>query len=229
MRRTTLVIPGFHGSGPAHWQTWFETQVPEARRVRRIDWDEPVLARWAGAVRQEIDAAHGPVWLVAHSFGCLAAVVAAAERPERVAGALLVAPADPARFSSIGVRDEHDPAGDTLAPWIPATPLGFPSILVASGNDPWVKLANATHWAERWGSRLLNIGHQGHINSESGYGPWPAGLALYHCLLATQEGLPLGNLEERKTRSKRGPKGVLAKLRHHTRDSWGFLLSGLNS
>ena len=38
------------------------------------------------------------VWLVAHSYGCLASVVAAADRPERVAGLLLVAPPEPDRF-----------------------------------------------------------------------------------------------------------------------------------
>jgi serine hydrolase len=222
MRHTTLVVPGFHGSGPAHWQTWFESVVPGARRVRRIAWEEPVLARWAGAVRQEINAAHGPVWLVAHSFGCLAAVVAAAERAEQVAGALLVAPADPARFSPLGLRDEHGPSNnDTLAPWLPDTPLGFPSIVVASSNDPWVKLGSAVDWAERWGSRLVNLGECGHINTESGHGPWPAGLALYHSLLESQEGLPLGNLNE-SARRRRGRRGLLVRLRHHTRDSWDF-------
>ena len=33
MQQTTLIVPGLHGSGPAHWQTWFETQVPGALRV----------------------------------------------------------------------------------------------------------------------------------------------------------------------------------------------------
>ena len=222
MRHTTLVVPGFHGSGPAHWQTWFESQVAGARRVRRIAWDEPVLARWAGAVRQEIDAAHGAVWLVAHSFGCLATVVAAAERAEEVAGALLVAPADPRRFSPLGVRDEFDGTdGETLVPWLPATPLGFPSIVVASSDDPWVKASNAAEWAERWGSQFVNVGRQGHINAESGQGPWPAGLALYHSLLEAQEGLPLGNLNE-TARRRRGRQGLLVRLRHHTRDSWDF-------
>lgn len=220
MRHTTLVIPGFHGSGPAHWQTWFEAQMPEARRVRCVDWEAPVLARWAGAVRQEIDAAHGPVWLVAHSFGCLAAVVAAADRPERVAGALLVAPADPARFSPLGLREpstlQHQ---DTLVPWLPDSPLPYPSILVASSNDPWVKLTAAAYWADCWGSQFVNLGQRGHINTESGHGPWPAGLALYHSLVATQEGLPLGNLDG-KPRPTRGRSSILARLRHRTRNSY---------
>ncbi|MBL8447586.1 MAG: alpha/beta hydrolase [Zoogloeaceae bacterium] len=221
MRHTTLVVPGFHGSGPAHWQSWFESQVLEARRVRRIDWEAPILARWAGAVRQEIDGTHGPVWLVAHSFGCLAAVVAAADRPERIAGALLVAPADPGRFTPLGLADGGSPR-DTLLPWLPQSALPFPSIVVASTNDPWVKLGTAAYWADSWASRLVDVGPQGHINTESGHGPWPRGLALYQALLATQEGLPLGSLEEKDGPTRRGRQGVLARLRHHTRDSWGF-------
>ena len=101
MRCTVLIVPGFHGSGPDHWQSWLERQLPESRRVSGIDWEAPVLARWAAEVRREIDAAASAVWLVAHSFGCLASVVAAADRPEKVAGALLVAPADPARFRPV--------------------------------------------------------------------------------------------------------------------------------
>ena len=61
-QRTTLIVPGFHGSGPDHWQSWFEARLPEARRVIGIDWEAPVLARWAGAVRDAIDRAPGPVW-----------------------------------------------------------------------------------------------------------------------------------------------------------------------
>ena len=61
MQHTTLIVPGFHGSGPTHWQSWFEARLPDARRVIGIDWEAPVLARWAGAVRDAIDRAPGPV------------------------------------------------------------------------------------------------------------------------------------------------------------------------
>lgn len=112
MRHTTLIVPGFHGSGPGHWQTWLEQRLPDARRVRGVDWEAPVLARWAAAVRREIDESAHAVWLVAHSFGCLAGAVAAADRPERVAGARLVTPADPARFGPLGLlEDAPGPAG----------------------------------------------------------------------------------------------------------------------
>lgn len=172
MQHTTLIVPGLHGSGPDHWQSWIETQVPDARRVPDIDWERPILARWANAVRDAIDASPGPVWVVAHSFGCLASVVAVADRPERVAGLMLVAPADPDRFTTAGLRDEasYHPQ-DSLAQWIPRDPLPAPSLVVASTNDPWVRLSSAAYWAECWGSQLLDIGAAGHINVDSGHGP----------------------------------------------------------
>jgi len=165
MPHTTLIVPGFQGSGPAHWQSWIEAQLPGARRVADIDWERPILARWANAVRDAIDRSPGPVWVVAHSFGCLASVTAAFNRPEKVRGALLVAPADPQRF------------GEATAPL--AQRLHHPSRVIASSNDPWVKDSTARHWAEHWGSEYLNIGAAGHINVDSGHGPWPQGLALF--------------------------------------------------
>jgi predicted alpha/beta hydrolase family esterase len=195
MQHTTLIVPGFHGSGPAHWQTWFEAQVPGTRRVSGIDWEQPVLPHWDQAVRDGIDQAPGPVWLVAHSFGCLAAVLAASSRPEQVAGLLLVAPADPERFTPQGLRGARTaPEQPSLARWIPRSPPGAPSLVVASTNDPWVRLSSAAYWAQCWGSQLVNIGAAGHINVDSGHGPWPRGLTLFKALQAAQGDLPLGTI-----------------------------------
>lgn len=217
MRHTTVIVPGLHGSGPEHWQSWLEAEEPGARRVSGIDWESPNLARWAAEVRREIDHAPGAVWLLAHSFGCLASVVAAADRPEKVAGALLVAPADPERFSPFGLRDNNRPGhSDSLAPWLPRTLLGLPSIVVASSNDPWVKLTVAAYWADQWGSRLLNVGFAGHINVDSGFGPWPRVLALLRAMQAAHEHLPLGAINNQRS-SPRGRRGALAKVRHRTR------------
>ncbi|MBI2311153.1 MAG: alpha/beta hydrolase [Betaproteobacteria bacterium] len=214
MPTTTLIVPGLHDSGPEHWQTWFESQVPAAVRVSRIDWEAPVLARWASAVRNSIDRACGPVWLVAHSYGCLAAVLGAADRPERVAGAMLVAPADPDRFSPSGFR--ADDSSESLVSWMPRSQLGFASTVVISNNDPWVKMTRAAYWAECWGSRLINIGDAGHINVDSGFGPWPQGLELFRSMQHSWGSLPLGPIgDSRFSRRRRG--GVLAKLRHRTR------------
>lgn len=166
---TTLIVPGLHGSGPTHWQSWFETVLPQARRVHQADWSRPLLDVWAEEVMDAIDAAPGDVVIVAHSFGCLASVAAAVHRRERIAGALLVAPADPVKFG--------------VEALLPTDALGFDSLVVGSTNDPWVSIATAQAWAGRWGSRFVDVGAKGHINVDSGLGPWPEGYALYESLL----------------------------------------------
>ena len=158
-----LVVPGLNGSGPDHWQSWIEPLVA-AQRVEQADWATPDIDLWSAQVEQWINACATPVWLIAHSFGCLASVVAAGRTSGRIAGALLVAPASPEKFG--------------IAARIPGQRLPFPSVLAASRNDPWMTYPSAASWAERWGARLIDLGEAGHVNPESGFGSWPDGLAL---------------------------------------------------
>ncbi len=216
MRHTVLIVPGYRGSGPGHWQSWLEGELPEARRVTGIDWDEPLLARWAGEVRREVDAAPGAVWLVAHSFGCLASVVAAADRPQRVAGLLLVAPADPERFELLGVRESPQRSAG-VGRFLPQSAFSCPSILVASRNDPWLQPDAARTWAERWGSRLIDVGDAGHINVDSGHGPWPLARVLLQQLRDRAGDLPLGLIAAERHAPLRGRSSALARIRHRTR------------
>ncbi|MFO1414132.1 MAG: alpha/beta hydrolase [Burkholderiales bacterium] len=159
-----LVVPGLHDSGPGHWQTHWEARFPELVRVVQDDFARPDLDAWAAAIAAAVEAAPAPPILVAHSFGCLATVRAAYTIGDAIAGVLFVAPADPARF---GIED----------PALAAT-LPFPSTLVASRNDPWLKFIKAGALAARWGSRFVDAGHAGHINADSGHGAWPEGQDL---------------------------------------------------
>lgn len=178
MMTTTLFVPGFHGSGPDHWQTWMESQLPNTRRITAIDWESPVLDIWAEAIQWEIKRSPDPVWLVAHSFGCLATIAASVALEDHIAGALLVAPADPDRFTPLGARESEPVTTTTLAARLPKQELGFPSLLVASSDDPWMPSSKLASWQAAWNSHCVCIGQAGHINVESGFGPWPAGLEL---------------------------------------------------
>lgn len=179
MESKILIVPGYRGSGPAHWQSWLQKRLPESERVAGIDWDEPQITQWSARIGDAIDSSSRPVWVVAHSFGCLASAVAIGERPKKVAGAILVAPADPGRFSLLGVRrqssDETVGSIKRLLPW---RNLGVPGLVIASENDPWIGIDQARYWAERWGFSLYNARRAGHINTESGFGPWPLLLDL---------------------------------------------------
>jgi predicted alpha/beta hydrolase family esterase len=165
---TTLIVPGLYGSGVDHWQSWFERRLPDCVRVVQSDWNTADLPRWSATVHRALNRAPGNVWVVAHSFGCLAAVQTAFDYPERIAGLMLVAPADPQRF---GLQDV-----------IPKSVLGVHSIVAASTNDRWMSIDSAANWAEAWGSQLINLGAAGHINASSGYGAWPRGLDIYWSL-----------------------------------------------
>jgi len=162
---TILIVPGLHNSGPTHWQSWFENTLPATRRVEQVDWERPGLSEWSERVCAAIAEQNDPVWIIAHSFGCLAAAHAGFVSGNRIRAALLVAPADPARFGEPAALLEKR--------------LAFPSLVVASRSDPWVKTSIAEHWANVWGSRYRNIGDAGHINVDAGYGPWPEGLAFF--------------------------------------------------
>ena len=173
---TILIVPGLWDSCPPHWQSWFEEQLPHSRRVTQRDWSKPDLPAWSSAIRRELDRAPGRSWIVAHSFGCLAAVHAGGSAAARVAGAMLVAPAEPSAF---GIESA-----------LPRVRLGFPALLVASENDNWMSLGKARSWALRWGAELVNAGAVGHINVASGHGPWPQGISLLKRLQKTPHAEP---------------------------------------
>lgn len=170
-----LIIPGLHGSGPGHWQRlWLEFD-PDARIVEQDDWDHPSLDAWLGRLGAAL--ADGiPKVLVAHSLGAILVAHFAARRlPGLVAGALLVAPADVERCAP------RHPALAGFAP-LPQGPLPFPSIVVASRNDPYAAFARAAGFAYSWGSALVDAGDAGHIHVASGHGSWPDGFRLLAAL-----------------------------------------------
>ncbi len=138
-----LILPGLNGSGRGHWQTWMQAQLgSQATRVEQDNWALPSLATWSQKASEYITDIPGKHLLVGHSFGSLTAVAAGFQNPERVAAAILVAPANPRKF---GVNTQ-----------LPKETLPFRSIVVASTNDPWMSYDNAAEWASVWGSQLIN-------------------------------------------------------------------------
>jgi len=170
-----LVVPGYQNSGPEHWQSVWEARHPEYRRVQQRDWEYPRRDEWVAAIDHAVRSAPGPVAFVAHSLGCHAVVQWSARHTHAVAGALLVAPSDVERLDALSdVR--------TFGP-VPLARLPFPSVVVASTDDPFADFERAQKWADAWGSELVSLGDAGHINATSGYGPWPEGEALLARLL----------------------------------------------
>lgn len=167
-----LILPGLGSSGPEHWQTLWQRLDPSYQRVELGDWDAPSCAAWCERLDQAVRADTGPIILVAHSLACiLVAHWAARGATGNVSSALLVAPADVdcPRHTPDCVRN--------FAP-LPRAALPFPSILVASRDDPYAAFARAEELAQLWGARFIDGGAQGHLNADSKLGTWPVGRAL---------------------------------------------------
>lgn len=171
---TIVVVPGWRDSGPGHWQSLWAERLVGAVRVQQDDWVTPSRAAWVDSLSRTLLAQAGPVVVVAHSLGCIATAHLPAEAAERIAGALLVAPADPERRSVL----------NDFAP-VPSQKLPYRSVLVASSNDPFCPVRLAGAFARAWGSEFVRMQDAGHINVESGHGEWPLGLALLQSLLGT--------------------------------------------
>jgi predicted alpha/beta hydrolase family esterase len=183
---TILTVPGLMNSGPGHWQTIWEDSLPNCRRVDLGRWDRPHRNSWVNRLDRAIVATPGDIILVAHSLGCHAvawwAALARAEWDDRIVGALLVAPPE-----VDGAVADSRLRG--FAP-LPRRLLPFPSIVVASRNDPYMTIDRARALATSWGSRFADAGETGHINARSDLGDWLFGRFLLTRLGADVPAVP---------------------------------------
>lgn len=187
-----LTVPGLGNSGSDHWQTRWERSSSDVRRVELDDWNEPRRNIWVNRLNMAIRRADRPVILVAHSLGCHALAwwveYEAFEEGHNVVGALLVAPPEVE-------ENVLDPRLTRFAP-VPQVAFPFPSIVVASRNDPYIRFARARQMATAWGSRFADAGPAGHINADSELGDWAFGRFLLHQLQRRAEIAPQAEMAE---------------------------------
>jgi len=173
---SVLILPGWQGSGPGHWQMHW-ARMQGCTVVAQNDWLHPLRGDWLARLDETVIDAPGPVVLVAHSLGCIlvSAWAGVSRHTARVRGALLVAPGD---TEAPGLKDR-------LPGWSPIARqvLPFPSILVGSQNDPYCTAERAQALARDWGARWVDLGAAGHINADSSLGEWPQGQALLQTFL----------------------------------------------
>ena len=180
MSTPVLIVPGWHNSSPDHWQSLWQAQHGYVR-VEQHNWDFPLRGDWMIQLEEAVLANPDAV-LVAHSLGCVLVAAWAAHSliSHKVKGALLVAPADVERPEM-----QH-----MLHSWSPIVRerLPFASIVAASRNDAHCSMLRASGLAQAWGSRLVDCGSVGHINTDSCVGDWPDGFALLQDLLKEKNG-----------------------------------------
>ena len=173
-----LHIAGTGNSGPQHWHTHWEATDPRCSRIIQDDWDHGSRADWVARIDEGINGSTVPAVLMAHSLGNIALTHWAASSSGPVLGAFLVAPSD-----IDGDWVEPGAIYEGFRP-TPMDPLPFPSVMIASTNDPYLSVARATEFAAAWGSELTFVGDQQHLGSECDLGVWPEGAALRDAFVA---------------------------------------------
>jgi predicted alpha/beta hydrolase family esterase len=177
-RLRALILHGWQGSGPEHWQSWLAQRLRLAGAHVQYpdlpDCDVPCPDRWGAALHRELRglaAEPGERVVIAHSLGCVlwlreAARIRAAHRVDRV---VLVAP--PCPGAKVAELAKFYPTGADKAAIDAAAGQ---TRLVCSDNDAYCPgRGAATHWGVPLELDVDRLPGAGHLNVEAGYGPWP--------------------------------------------------------
>jgi uncharacterized protein len=162
-----LIVPGLGGGAAGDWPSRWQPKLSTARFVLPADPADRRREAWTEAVAGAARNTKRPALLVGHGLGA-AAIADAGDRLDGadVRGAFLVAPPDGKRLERLAGPD-----------WTPARgPLPWPSVVVASRNDPLGAYDAVAALAADWGADLIDAGEAGGLDAASGHGPWPEGL-----------------------------------------------------
>ncbi len=169
---TIFILPGWQDSGPRHWQSIWLAKYPQAIKVVQNDWMYPEKKQWVETFHEYIEKYNSKdIILVGHSLAC--AVIAHwsdeyfSHTHANITGALLVSPIDMDAPNFPKEIQGFSP--------ICLEKLKFRSIVVASESDTWSNIQRTNYFAQCWGAEMINIGKQGHINVDAGFGEWPQG------------------------------------------------------
>ncbi|MFN8626861.1 MAG: alpha/beta fold hydrolase [Candidatus Binatia bacterium] len=171
-----ILVHGYDGSGPGHWQRWLADELRRRRvPVAFPDLPEPAAPdkdRWVAALAEVVSGVPPPVAVVCHSLGCWAVDHLFTERGlGGVQAVLLVAPPSP--YLLFDPVESFLPPPCRRAVW---APIAGRTLLVGSDNDDFTTPEELNGVANALGIRSAIVPGGGHINVDSGYGPWPFAL-----------------------------------------------------
>ncbi|PZS35505.1 MAG: hydrolase [Pseudonocardiales bacterium] len=174
----TLILHGWQGSGPEHWQSWLAGQLRAAEREVRYpdlpEADTPTLPGWLAALRETLAGLPDDGFdVIAHSLGAvlwLHHVASGVEspRPARVA---LVSPPSP-KTTIPEIAEFFPPPVDIAG--VRRSAGG--TVLVGSDNDPYTPEGIAAAYGLPLKMPTTIVPDGGHINTDAGFGEWSAAL-----------------------------------------------------
>jgi uncharacterized protein len=184
VRRPTVILHGWGGSGPDHWQSWLAGRLAPEQEVRYPQLpepDEPTVTTWLAALDDVLRGLpEGGYDVLCHSLAVQLWLHHAARlgnadnsgvtgaggpRPARV---LLVAPPSP-RTAIPELATFFPPPLDVDA----VRQAAGGTVLVCSDNDPCCPEGAALAYGRPLKLPVTVLPGAGHVNVDAGYGSWP--------------------------------------------------------
>ena len=164
-----LILHGYEGNDAGHWQSWLAEELRAAgHEVAYPDLPDPLhpeLDAWLGVLAEHRQGARDVV--VCHSLACLLWLHHRARGAPPARRVLLVAPPGPSAAGQVPAL-----AGFFPAPLEPDHAQG--ARLVCSDDDPYCPEDAREAYAKPLRIAADLLPGAGHVNPDTGFGPWPA-------------------------------------------------------
>jgi predicted alpha/beta hydrolase family esterase len=172
----TVILHGLNGAGPDHWQRWLAGRLSDAGRdvifPELPNPDAPELAEWLPVLTETLAGLPADGYdLIGHSLGAVLWLHHAANPGLSPAPARVALVAMPSSTPLLDVAPSFVPVPldiDTVRKAADGT------VLVGGDNDPYCPDGVARTYGAPLKMAATVIPDAGHINLDSGFGPWPA-------------------------------------------------------
>ena len=169
MGKKVLILHGWGGSDSPHWQSWLAGELAKdygkVSFLKFSDFDEPKLDVWMRELKQELED-FKPDVVVCHSLANTLWFHLCNQQSVQVVEKLyLVAP------PSLTCEVEEIKSFFPLK--APKNLYSKETLLVTSTDDPYLSQTQARELQKNLDVKMIVIQNAGHVNTDSGYGPWP--------------------------------------------------------
>ena len=167
--KKVLILYGWHASPPPHWQDWLARELVSLGYIvsfpQLSDPLEPKKDIWIREAKEVIDELK-PDIVVCHSLGNILWWHLCNEGLSlHVKGLIMVAP--PRDLS------DYEAIRDFFPVELPKDIYADRSLMVTSDDDPYLNKSEGIRFARALNSKHKVFQNMGHINADSGFGPWP--------------------------------------------------------
>jgi predicted alpha/beta hydrolase family esterase len=174
--RAFLILHGWQGSGPDHWQIWLAERLEAAGETVRYpalpEPDRPLLPDWRVALAAELAALEDSrdAIVVSHSLAAILWLHHAAAGGAPAGRALLVAPPS----AGAGIPEIANFFPVPLDAGAVAAATTGETRIVCAPEDSYCPEGAHELYARALGLPADLVAGGGHLNTDAGYGPWPA-------------------------------------------------------